>query len=1100
MKLFQLALALLLIAWRVEAATGPVFSTNTGGLTVRNLAALISLNPVTTTNVVAVLNGTSLGDGFFGFFYPTNTASSTNRGTRIADNTAGWSWQRLGAEQGPVDDRWFGGSPSVDSRAALQAALNTGRDLRLTGVNLIDGTGVLLTVKTNGQRIFGTGNQAVLQYIGSNTNVTMVGNDTAAVIWRPVFQDFMVLTSSNSLGNIAIDLKDTPDAIVQNVTVGVIDESANPTDGFRIGIRGLTSDAALGSYRLTIRNNRITTYNAGTNLTFGIHFSGPIVAHGPNASTISENIIRATGGIGVYMTNTWNTTTEKNTFEGRTVICYKNDGMVGGATEAKVLHNHFEVSTNPSSVGVAFGVNSHANTLKDNTFENLVTDLVETSTTASVNDTIIGTFKQRGSLQLSLTDMGSPIGTIRLPGLDIFAPSAQTNYYFGYGYTAEDIPPFTMAMAEKTSYNSILLGRNLDGVIGSDAFRTLSTTTNFGYDGILLGYEFIRIGGRNLVSTTNGATVVPVFQLHIDKLNNRVGIETATPRSLFDIGAADQFDNEMTFGFGNSTLIPLRMTHTRTASYADALIGKNLRGDLTGASDNYKTIATTAGSGYSGIEFRHEGQVNIYSASGATTADQVITPQAAIAVKNGLTGMGTDNPATKLDVKGAISYDSTVPSEFNFGDVANGGTVVLSGSTNGNYAKINGATWNLTLPSHPFSGAAVFWLRLTNVNANVLTFSEAVQDSRQFSTLTATNAAGSNGEYAFIWSTGDGKYLFYQGNVAPTTGGSANPTAAVNGTAVNGSAATFLRSDGAPALADPFTPADGTQNITGAFNVSGNTTSASFTSSDDGSVGTPAFRFLNATDAGAYKTTVLGGTAIGLSGRGGGVASFGNTGSGVPFIAMGGGGPGLTVASGGLRIRNGADNADENLIALTLTATSTTDSTSKDTGSAIFEGGVGIEKDAYVGGKVVSTGGFSSLLSKRIGTQYDATTTTLGTVTDLSVTVTAGVKYHFRARFDVTLDTTGGGKYAISGTATATAINYRVTHQGASLALLTSTRQTSMGSAVNSTAALTDDDVEIEGTLICNTGGTLVVQGAQQAASGTTSFLTGGSFIVTPIP
>ncbi len=48
----------------------------------------------------------------------------------------------------------------------------------------------------------------------------------------------------------------------------------------------------------------------------------------------------------------------------------------------------------------------------------------------------------------------------------------------------------------------------------------------------------------------------------------------------------------------------------------------------------------------------------------------------------------------------------------------------------------------------------------------------------------------------------------------------ANPSASVNGTTTNGSAATFMRSDGAPALADPFTPADATQNITGTLSAS----------------------------------------------------------------------------------------------------------------------------------------------------------------------------------------------------------------------------------------------------------------------------------------
>ena len=56
--------------------------------------------------------------------------------------------------------------------------------------------------------------------------------------------------------------------------------------------------------------------------------------------------------------------------------------------------------------------------------------------------------------------------------------------------------------------------------------------------------------------------------------------------------------------------------------------------------------------------------------------------------------------------------------------------------------------------------------------------------------------------------------------IAATIAG-ANPSATVNGTATNGSAGTYMRSDGAPALADPFTPSDGTQNITGALTTSG---------------------------------------------------------------------------------------------------------------------------------------------------------------------------------------------------------------------------------------------------------------------------------------
>lgn len=136
----------------------------------------------------------------------------------------------------------------------------------------------------------------------------------------------------------------------------------------------------------------------------------------------------------------------------------------------------------------------------------------------------------------------------------------------------------------------------------------------------------------------------------------------------------------------------------------------------------------------------------------------------------------------------------------------------------------------------------------------------------------------------------------------------------------------------------------------------------------------------------------------------------------------------------------------------------------------------------------------------RVATAYTNATTTLGNVTGLAATLQAGRTYRFRARFDVTLDVTGLGKYAMSGTATATSISYRVSHLGASLALISSARQTALDSAVNSSTALTDDDVEIEGTIVVNAAGTLTVQAAEQSATGQLVVLTGGSMIVFDMP
>jgi hypothetical protein len=133
-------------------------------------------------------------------------------------------------------------------------------------------------------------------------------------------------------------------------------------------------------------------------------------------------------------------------------------------------------------------------------------------------------------------------------------------------------------------------------------------------------------------------------------------------------------------------------------------------------------------------------------------------------------------------------------------------------------------------------------------------------------------------------------------------------------------------------------------------------------------------------------------------------------------------------------------------------------------------------------------------------TQFNKTDASLANVTGLSTTLQAGRTYKFRAVVDATLDPVGGGRYAIGGTCTATSINYRVRHLGASSTVTSSTRQTALGSAVNSTAGLTDDDVAIEGLITVKAGGTLTVQFAQQSANGRSSVLAGSNMLVWDMP
>lgn len=132
--------------------------------------------------------------------------------------------------------------------------------------------------------------------------------------------------------------------------------------------------------------------------------------------------------------------------------------------------------------------------------------------------------------------------------------------------------------------------------------------------------------------------------------------------------------------------------------------------------------------------------------------------------------------------------------------------------------------------------------------------------------------------------------------------------------------------------------------------------------------------------------------------------------------------------------------------------------------------------------------------------QFDKTTSTsLANITGLSINVVAGVKYAFEAKLFVSADATGGHKYAIGGTATATIVKYQINsiNNSASTLVVTST-QTSLGGSAGQAGA-TVVYTEIKGTITVNAAGTLTVQFAQNASNGTSSVLTESSFKVTPI-
>lgn len=137
---------------------------------------------------------------------------------------------------------------------------------------------------------------------------------------------------------------------------------------------------------------------------------------------------------------------------------------------------------------------------------------------------------------------------------------------------------------------------------------------------------------------------------------------------------------------------------------------------------------------------------------------------------------------------------------------------------------------------------------------------------------------------------------------------------------------------------------------------------------------------------------------------------------------------------------------------------------------------------------------------KRVSTQFDkVASTTLATITGLSVTVEADKAYYFEATLHITADATGGHKVAIAGTATATAIIYQVESlDNGTDALVIASRQTALAGAVGQAGA-TEVRCLIRGEITVNAAGTLLVQFAQNASSGTSSVLVGSTFIVSQI-
>lgn len=138
-------------------------------------------------------------------------------------------------------------------------------------------------------------------------------------------------------------------------------------------------------------------------------------------------------------------------------------------------------------------------------------------------------------------------------------------------------------------------------------------------------------------------------------------------------------------------------------------------------------------------------------------------------------------------------------------------------------------------------------------------------------------------------------------------------------------------------------------------------------------------------------------------------------------------------------------------------------------------------------------------ITYRTSAQFDKTSdTALANITGLSVNIVAKKTYEFTVELYTTSNVAGGVKVAIGGTATATTIIYEglTTNAG----LTTQSRGAALGDTVGAVTAVTAAKITIKGTIICNVGGTLTVQFAQNASNiVASSVLIGSTFLLNQI-
>lgn len=135
------------------------------------------------------------------------------------------------------------------------------------------------------------------------------------------------------------------------------------------------------------------------------------------------------------------------------------------------------------------------------------------------------------------------------------------------------------------------------------------------------------------------------------------------PRGEFDVNGND-INVESWFGWlGNHSSAALIQSHTQRVNFGNTMLGRNLKG--TSGSDNYVTPSDQEGGagGYSAIEFRSNGDMDLIAWTGTTTTNGVVTPQRVLRLGGANTiGFYTASPVAKQTVSGSRGGNAALAS------------------------------------------------------------------------------------------------------------------------------------------------------------------------------------------------------------------------------------------------------------------------------------------------------------------------------------------------------------------------------------------------------------------------------------------------------